>query len=100
MKIIKFISTGEAVSDFEISKFVDKIFSSSEEEFHISTNLVIDEIRARIAEKTLKPIDFRIYVQDINGDEELFVIDEDGRSRNFQATQEVGSNILTRLLGF
>jgi len=64
-KIIRLVPKGEAVSDFEISKFVDEIVSSEKTEFLISTNLVINEIRARIFEKRIKRYDFEIYAEDV-----------------------------------
>jgi hypothetical protein len=100
MKTIKFISMGEAVSDFEISKYVDKIFASSENEFHTSTHLVINEIRARVAEGFLKTKDFKIWVEDVDGEEVVFVVDKDGRGKNWQPTQEVSTDILDRLIKF
>ena len=94
-KIIRLVPKGEAVSDFEISKFVDEIVSSEKTEFLISTNLVINEIRARIFEKRIKRYDFEIYAEDV-----LLHIDEDGRIRNPQKSQDVNSDILDRLFGF
>lgn len=100
MKNIRFIPSGNAISDFEISKFVDAIFASSETEFEISTAMVIDEIRARVAEKKLKIDDFQIWVEsDIVGEQIPFNIDKDGRSSDWQKSQEVHDNILDRILG-
>ena len=99
MKTIKFIPSGKAVSDFEISKFVDDILASDKKIFHVSTNLVIDEIRARIKEKKIRLNDLDIYVTNKEGDEVPFTIDKDGRSYDRQESQEVHSNILDRLLG-
>lgn len=98
MKTIKFIPTGKAISDFEISKFVDEMLTSEEQEFHISTNLVIDEIRARIVERKIGLDDLHIYVADEFGGETYFTIDKNGRSNDFEKSQDIHTDILTRII--
>jgi hypothetical protein len=94
-KIINFTSTGESVSDFKISEWVDNMLYSDRIEFNISTHLVIDEIRARIKEGRIKLEDIEILIQG-----EVFPVDKDGRSSMWYPVQEVQDNILNRLLGF
>lgn len=98
MKIIRFLPSGRAISDFEISKYVDEIMSSNEKEFHVSTHLVIDEIRARIKEKKINLNDIQIYITDNYNCEYLFTIDKDGRSKNWQDSQEVQEKLFMRIL--
>lgn len=98
MKIIKFSPKGEAISDFEISKYVDNIMNSEQNEFIVSTNLIIEEIRARIKEGRINTDDIAIYVTDFEGEEFPFIIDKDGRSNRWVNSQEIWDNILNRLL--
>lgn len=93
MKRIYYSQNGEAVSDYNIATFVDDIFKSDKEEFHISTAMIIDELRARVYEKRLDLNSFTVIVE---GDE--FIIDKNGRSRNWSNCLEVGMNIIDRLL--
>lgn len=99
MKNIRFIPSGKPVSDFEISKFVDAIFASSETEFSTSTHLVIEEIRARVVEKKLKLDDFQIWIQGDDGKEMKFNMDVAASSDDWQKSQDVWSDILNRVLG-
>ena len=97
MKTVKFIPTGKAVSDFEISEYVDNILISDEDEFHTSTHMVIDEIRARILEGRIGVDDLHVYVMGKEG-EEYFAIDKNGRSSDWVESQKIHSDILTRLI--
>ena len=93
MKTIKFSPTGQAISDYKISEFVDKIFESPKTRFNISTHLVIDEIRARVKEGKINLDDITILIEDREK-----VLDINGRSWNWYPPEEVWDNILTRLI--
>lgn len=93
IKIIRFENTGIPISDYKIAEFVDIFLKSDKLEVSVSTHLVIDEIRARIAEGTLNHEDVEICV-----DGYPFNIDKDGRSNDWQPIQEIHTNILTRIL--
>lgn len=65
--------------------------------FFYSTHLVIDEIRARIAEGRINTDDVVVYVEDSNGDMQLKVIDEHGHSNTWFDSENVIDDILKRL---
>ena len=92
MKTIIFNEQGEAVSDFKISQYVDNIINSEATVFNVSTQLVIDEMRARINEKKINTEDFK-FIVGIHD----FVVDKDGRSRDWKPCQEVAEKIMIRL---
>lgn len=93
MKTIRFSSTGQAVSDYKISKFVDEIFKSPKTRFNVSTHLVIDEIRARIKEKRINLDDITIMVE-----ENEKILDVNGRSHDWYPEEETWDNILMKLM--
>lgn len=98
-KIIKFIPGGKAISDFEISNYVDKIIKSKKTVFEISTNMVIDEIKARIREKTIDKKDFTIQIW--NEESKILMtidIDKNGTQSEYYKSQDIHCDILMRLL--
>lgn len=97
MKIITFCRKGEAVSDFEISNYVDKIFKSRQRIWKVSTVLIIDEIRARVKEGKLDLNKFQILVEDLDGIMSTFTIDKNGRSWSWKNSMEKFKDITLRL---
>lgn len=92
-KNIYFEKNGKAISDYEISNFVDDIVNSNKIDFHVSTHLVIDEIRARIKEQRILLNSIRIYV-----DDKEFIIDKDGRASNWPEILCFWETIMMRIL--
>mgnify|MGYP000429126206 CR=1 FL=1 len=99
MKIIRLTKRGEAISDFNISNYVDVIVSAEPNaEFNISTGMVIDELRARIAEGVIDTNDYTVMVDDENGELQQFNIDKNGRSQDWQPIQYTFENTISRIL--
>lgn len=65
--------------------------------FIYSTHLIIDEIRARIAEGVLNKDDVKIYVENSNGDMQLKIIDANGGSDIWFDTEYIVDDIYARL---
>lgn len=65
--------------------------------FMYSTHLIIDEIRARIAEGIINVNDVEIYVEDSKGEIHLKKLDEHGRTDDWFDTEYVLDDIFDRL---
>lgn len=98
MKILRYTPAAKAISDWEISSFVDYMIQSSEQQFCVSTHLVIDEIRARVAENKISKDLFHILVTDVDGKEKRKKLLSDGKAEKWYETEEVGSRIISRIL--
>jgi len=98
IKTILFCPEGIAVSDFEISQYVDKMILSEEKEFKISSSLIIDEIRARIRSNELDINFFSIFVTDFKNKVTHFKIDENGKSRDWVDSLNVAEYLYGRLI--
>ena len=77
---------------------IDDYFLKEEIPFLFSTHLVIDEIRARIAEKKINKDDYEIWVEDSKGELHLKLLTDSGRSSNWYDTEEVMDDILLRMI--
>lgn len=98
MKTIIYQPGGHCISDFDVSKFVDQLIKSTDPiEARISNFLVIEEVRARIAEGALTHDFFEIKVI---GETGLvpFKIDKHGRCEDWIPAMQVYEDVLTRII--
>lgn len=95
MKKVYYEKGLSAISDYDIRSVVDSLLNDPDEhsELHISTAMVIDEIRARIAEGSLNTDVVTVFVEG-----ELFEIDKDGRSFDWSEPLDVHMKTLSRIL--
>lgn len=95
MKTIHYNRTGLAISDYNISEWIDNMLKEKQESFTISTFLVIDEIRARIKEGKIRVDDITIITEG-----KYFTIDKNGRSNDWNNCSQITlqESILMRIL--
>lgn len=98
MKTISFTRSGKPISDFALNTDLDAFLRSEDEDWQISSHLIIDEVRARIKEGKIKIEDVQIYVEDLDGFINWFPIDKNGRSDGWVDSLEIFENIMLRLL--
>lgn len=100
MKLIVFCRKGEAISDFDIEKRVDDFLASERNFWRVSTQLIIDVLRVRIKENTIDIDSISVIVEDLAGDLNRFNIDKNGLSNRWIDSQDIHSELLSRILGF
>lgn len=98
MKTITFCREGEKVSDYDVYKWVDNFFASTEETFKISNVMPIHEVRARVKEGRIKEEDVKVLVEDNKGEVSEFKIDKNGRSGDWVDSMELYGDILMRII--
>lgn len=98
MKKLLFTPKGKAISDFEVSAYVDHLVKSNRKVAKIGSFIIIDEIRARIAEGRLKAENFALWVTDEGGKQVCIKFLSTGLLSGWLPSMTIGEEIIQRII--
>jgi hypothetical protein len=100
MKTIRFVRTGQAVSDFEVHNYVKDIINSDLDgsTWDVSNALILTAFRVKIKHEEINLLDYEFFVEDLDGEIHRFEVDQNGRARQWFDSQEIYTNLLTNLI--